>query len=84
MSIVSFCSSLLTYIDSLAAYASASNFASVIDVVIVFCLLARQLISPLKSFMANACKFLRLVLLSAKDASLAITKLFWPPKRRDN
>jgi hypothetical protein len=71
-----FYSSLFTYIDSLAACASASNFASIVNVIIVFCLLARQPISPLKSFMANACKLLRLVLLSAKNASLATTKLF--------
>jgi hypothetical protein len=81
---MSFYSSLFTYIDSLAACASASNSASVIDVIIVSCLLARQFISSLKSFMANACKLLRLVLLSAKDASLATTKLSWPPKRRDS
>jgi hypothetical protein len=81
---MNFCSSLLTYINSLAACASASNSASVVDVVIVFCLLVRQLISPPKSFIANACKLLRLVLLLAKDASLAITKLFSPPKRRNN
>jgi hypothetical protein len=73
---VSFCSNLLTYIDSLAAYASANNSALVIDVITIFCLLAHQLISLSKSFMANAYKLLRLVLLSAKNASLAITKLF--------
>jgi hypothetical protein len=67
---------LLTYIDSLAVCASASNSASIINVITVSCLLARQPISPLKSFMANACKLLRLILLSAKDASLATTKLF--------
>jgi hypothetical protein len=72
---VSFYSSLLTYIDFLAACASASSSALIVDVVIVSCLLARQPISPLKSFMANACKLLRLVLLLAKNASLAITKL---------
>jgi hypothetical protein len=81
---VSFYSNLLTYIDSLAACASASNSASIIDVIIVSCLLARQPISPPKSFMANAYELLRLILLSAKDASLAITKLFWPPKRKDS
>jgi hypothetical protein len=72
---VSSYSSLFTYIDSLAACASASSFALVIDIITVFCLLARQLISPQKSFMANACELLRLVLLLAKDASLATIKL---------
>jgi hypothetical protein len=72
---MSFYNSLLTYIDFLAACASASNSASVVDVVIVSCLLARQPISPPKSFMANAYELLRLVLLLAKDASLATTKL---------
>jgi hypothetical protein len=81
---VNFYNSLLTYIDSLAACASASNSALVIDVITVSCLLARQPISPPKSFMANAYELLRLVLLSAKDASLAITKLSWPPKRRNS
>jgi hypothetical protein len=73
---VSFCNSLLTYIDFLAACASASSSASVIDVVTVSCLLARQPISPPKSFMANAYELLRSVLLLVKDASLATTKLF--------
>jgi hypothetical protein len=72
---MSFYSSLFTYIDFLAACASASSSSSVVDVVTVSCLLARQPISPLKSFMANACELLRLVLLLAKDASLATTKL---------
>jgi hypothetical protein len=72
---MSFCSNLLTNIDFLAAYASASNSALIINVIIVFCLLARQPISPPKSFIANACELLRLVLLLAKDASLATTKL---------
>jgi hypothetical protein len=73
---MSFCSNLLTYIDSLAACTSPGNFALIFDVVTVFCLLVRQPISPPKSFMVNACEFLRLVLLLAKDASLATTKLF--------
>jgi hypothetical protein len=73
---VNFCSRLLTYIDFLAACASASNFASIINVIIVFCLLARQPISSPKSFMANAYELLRSILLLAKNASLAITKLF--------
>jgi hypothetical protein len=77
-------SNLLTYIDSLAVCASASNSALVVNVVIIFCLLVRQFISPPKSFMANAYKLLRSVLLLTKDASLAITKLFWPPKRKNN
>jgi hypothetical protein len=81
---MSFCNNLLTYIDSLAACASANSSALVIDVVIVSCLLARQPISPPKSFMANAYELLRLVLLLAKDASLATTKLFWLPKRKNN
>jgi hypothetical protein len=68
-------SSLFTYIDFLTACASASSSASIVDVITVSCLLARQLISPPKSFMANAYELLRLVLLSAKNASLAITKL---------
>jgi hypothetical protein len=72
---VSSYSSLLTYIDSLAACASASSSALIFDVIIVSCLLARQPISPPKSFMANACEFLRSVLLLAKNASLATTKL---------
>jgi hypothetical protein len=72
---MSFYSSLLTYIDFLAACASASSFASVVDVIIVSCLLARQPISPPKSFMANAYELLRSILLPAKDASLATTKL---------
>jgi hypothetical protein len=72
---MNFYSNLLTYIDSLAAYASASSSALIINVITVFCLLARQLISPPKSFMANAYELLRSVLLLAKDASLATTKL---------
>jgi hypothetical protein len=72
---MSFCSNLLMYIDFLAACASASSSASVVNVITVSCLLARQPISPPKSFMANAYKLLRLILLSAKDASLATTKL---------
>jgi hypothetical protein len=75
---------LFTYIDFLTVCASASNSASVVDVITVFCLLARQPISPPKSFMANAYELLRLVLLLAKDASLATTKLSWPPKRKNN
>jgi hypothetical protein len=81
---MSFYNNLLTYIDSLVVYTSVSNSASVVDVVIIFCLLARQLINPLKGFMANACELLRLVLLSAKDASLATIKLSWPLKRRNS
>jgi hypothetical protein len=81
---MSFCSSVLTYINFLAACASASNSALIVNVVIVSCLLARQPISPPKSFMANAHKLLRSVLLSAKDASLATIKLSWPPKRRNS
>jgi hypothetical protein len=81
---VSFYSNLLTYIDFLAAYASANNSALVINVIIVSCLLVRQPISPLKSFITNAYKLLQLVLLLAKDASLAITKLSWPPKRKNS
>jgi hypothetical protein len=65
-----------TYIDFLAAYTSASNFALIINLIIVSCLLARQPIDPLKNFMANAYELLRSVLLSAKNASLATTKLF--------
>jgi hypothetical protein len=72
---MSFYSSLFTYIDSLAACASANSSASIIDIITVSCLLARQPISLLKSFMANACELLRSVLLSAKNASLATTKL---------
>jgi hypothetical protein len=72
---MSFYNNLLTYIDFLAACASASSSALVVDVVTVSCLLARQPISPPKSFMANACELLRSILLSAKDASLATTKL---------
>jgi hypothetical protein len=74
---MNFCGNLLTYIDSLAACASASNFASVVDVITVSCLLARQSINPPKSFIANAYKLLQLVL-------LAIIKLFWPLKRKNN
>jgi hypothetical protein len=81
---MNFCNSLLTYIDFLAACASASSFASIVDVIIVSFLLACQPISPPKSFMANACKLLRSVLLLAKDASLATTKLSWPPKYRNS
>jgi hypothetical protein len=72
---VSFYSNLLVYIDFLAACASASNSALVVNVVTVSCLLACQPISSLKSFMANAYELLRSVLLLAKDASLATTKL---------
>jgi hypothetical protein len=72
---MNFYSNLLMYIDSLATCASANSSALVVNVIIVSCLLARQPISPPKSFMANACELLRLVLLLAKDASLATTKL---------
>jgi hypothetical protein len=73
---MSFYNNLLTYIDFLAACASANNSALVVNVVIVSCLFARQPISPPKSFITNACELLRLVLLLAKNASLAIIKLF--------
>jgi hypothetical protein len=73
---MSFYNSLFTYIDSLAACASVSSFALIVNEIIVSCLLARQLIIPLKNFMANAYKLLQSVLLLAKNASLAIIKLF--------
>jgi hypothetical protein len=75
-------SSLISLVIKIASFAtcdSASNSASVVEVVTVSCLLALYAISPLNSLIAYPCELLRSRVLSAKDASLATCRVSPPP-----
>src|SRR5436190_22459970 len=66
--------SQLVKVGSLAVCDRASNSASVLDVVTVFCLLAFHAIAPPKSSIIYSCELLRSNVLSANGASLAQMK----------
>jgi hypothetical protein len=63
---------------SLAAYTKARSSASVIDIVTVFYLLARQPTSLLNNFIIYAYELFRSNELSVKDVSLTTIKSFLP------
>src|SRR5436190_6345003 len=66
--------SQLMKIASLAVCDRASNSASVLDVVTVFCLLAFHAIAPPNNSIIYPCELLQSSVLSANDASLAQIK----------
>jgi len=58
--------------------ANASSSALVVKVVTVFYLLARQLITPLNSFVTYACKLRQLTVLLVNEALVQVLKVSPP------
>ncbi len=73
---------LLRKIDSLAAWERASSSASVVEVITVGYLFARQPTNPPNSLSMKPCELFLSSVLSANEASEATKKSSDPPKRR--
>ena len=76
--------SLLKYKVSLVVYNKLNNSAFIIDTITIFYLFTFQIINPPKRRIAYPCKLFRLLILSAKEASVTVFNSSPPPNLNPN